>query len=444
METPKVIDIDAVIDSEAMSDLQKIAVACCCAVAIVDGFDSQLIGFLAPAIASSLHVGIRSFGPMFSAGLMGLMIGALVMGPLGDRVGRKRVLISATLFFGVTGGLTGLVQSVDQLMISRFLTGLGLGGAMPNIMALATEYAPKRHRHVVIGLVSASFPTGAMISGLVASVLLDDVGWHVIFYIGGSAAIVLSLMLCVVMPESVRYLSLNASNQVRIRRIMARIWPASASLDVIFVSHNRQAGGSSVMHLFLSGRKVMTLSLWAAFFMNLLVLYFIVSWLPGLLRTEGMPISAGAIAIAAFSFGGILGSVAQGPLMRKWAPAPALIGEYAIFALAALLLTTLPLTPTLVNLLVFVMGCAIQGAQAGLNSLSAGAYPTSIRSTGVGWCLGVGRVGSIVGPLLGGLALNQGWSVQKIFASGIVPALCASIAISIIAAAHPHRQSKHT
>lgn len=439
------LDIDAVIDREAMSGLQKIAVACCCAVAIVDGFDSQLIGFLAPAIASSLHVGIKSFGPMFSAGLIGLMIGALVMGPLGDRIGRKRVLISATLFFGVMGGLTGLAQSVDQLMISRFLTGLGLGGAMPNLMALATEYAPKRHRHVVIGLVSASFPTGAMISGLVASVLLDDVGWRVIFYIGGLAAIVLSLILCVVMPESVRYLSLSTSNRVRIRQIMARIWPASESLDVVFVSHNRpEAGGSSLMDLFRSGRQVTTLSLWAAFFMNLLVLYFIVSWLPGLLRTEGMPISAGAIAIAAFSFGGILGSVVQGPLMRKWAPAPALIGEYAIFVLAAALLTTLPLTPTLVNLLVFVMGVAIQGAQAGINSLSAGAYPTSIRSTGVGWCLGVGRVGSIAGPLLGGLALNQGWSVQKIFASGIVPALCASIAIAIIAATSPHRQSRQT
>ena len=167
------VAVDTVIDRQTMSKLQKLAIASCCLIAVVDGFDSQLIGFLAPSIASTLDVNIKSFGPMFSAGLVGLMVGALIMGPLGDKVGRKRILLGATMLFGLLGGLTGMVRSLDQLVIARFLTGLGLGGAMPNLMALAAEYAPKRQSRLAIGLISASFPTGAMIAGLVASLFLE-------------------------------------------------------------------------------------------------------------------------------------------------------------------------------------------------------------------------------------------------------------------------------
>ncbi len=431
--------IDDIIDRAPLGNLQKSAVALCCLVGIFNGFDAQLIGFLAPSIADTLHVDVRSLGPMFSASFLGLMLGALIMGPLGDRWGRKRIIVGSTLLFGVLAGATGFIDSLNQLIAVRFLTGLGLGGVLPNLAALATEYVPARLSRIPVCLISAAIPAGAMVAGLTASALLPVWGWRSMFYVGGAAPIAVAALLAVRLPESVKFLASKPGNETRVRAIMARIWPAAASEGVRFEPPRTDAGKSvPVAELFRHGRATMTAMLWIATVMDLLMLYFVVSWLPVLLKSPSLPASAGVMAITLFSLGGIVGSLAQGPLMNGLRPTIVLLAEFIIFIGLAVAMALAPLSYALAAIVAFVIGWAIQGSQAGLTSYTANLYPTNVRSTALGWCLGVGLCGSIIGPALGGLALQAGWTTQEIFGSGAIPGLIAVAAVSVIAGQKKH------
>jgi len=234
MANATVHPVDDIIDRQPFSRFQIRTITLCSLVGIFDGFDTQSIGFLAPPIAEYLHADIRSFGAVFSASLFGIMIGTLGGGPLGDHWGRKWLLIWPAVLFGLLSCLTPLVGSREQLIVLRFITGLGLGAAFPNMFALTCEYAPKRLSRIPICVASATMPVGAMISGFVASAIMADWGWQSVFLIGGIAPLILAVVLVVWLPESVRFLSLNPSNQERIRAIMVHIWPAAASPDVRF------------------------------------------------------------------------------------------------------------------------------------------------------------------------------------------------------------------
>src|SRR5450631_1267406 len=226
--------VDEIIDSQPVGRLQIRVVILCCIIGTINGFDAQVIGFLAPSIAVSLNADVRTFGPMFSAGFIGLMIGAMTLGPFGDRKGRKPALLLSTLLFGVLTGLTGLVQTFHELIFLRFLTGVGLGGALPNVAALATEYFPQRLRRIPASLIGAAIPGGAMVSGLLATLFLPEWGWRSMFYLGGILPIVLCIVLLFALPESARYLSLDPANQEKVLRIMVKIWPGAASLRTNF------------------------------------------------------------------------------------------------------------------------------------------------------------------------------------------------------------------
>lgn len=439
LESASVHRIADIIDRAPLGNLQKRAIALCCLVGIFNGFDAQLIGFLAPSIADTLHVDVRSLGPMFSASFLGLMLGALIMGPLGDRWGRKRIIVGSTLLFGLLAGMTGFVENLNQLIAIRFLTGLGLGGVLPNLAALATEYVPERLSRIPVCLISAAIPAGAMISGITASALLPVWGWRSMFYVGGVAPIAVAALLAALLPESVKFLASKAGNELRVRAILVRIWPGAAGQDVRFEPPPREAAKSApVTELFRRGRATITSMLWIATVMDLLMLYFVVSWLPVLLKSSLLPSTAGVMAITLFSLGGIVGSLAQGPLMNALRPSFVLLAEFVIFVALAAVMAVAPMSYLLAAVVSFVIGWAIQGSQAGLTSYTATLYPTAIRSTALGWCLGVGLCGSIVGPALGGLALQAGWTTQQIFGSGAVPGLIAVLAVGVIA-----RQRKH-
>jgi AAHS family 4-hydroxybenzoate transporter-like MFS transporter len=434
MAAVRTYQVDEIIDSQPVGSLQVRTVALCCCVAALNGYDGQLVGFLAPSMAADLHVDVRSFGPMFAAGFLGLMMGAMSMGPLGDRLGRRPALLISTIVFGVLAGLTGFVHSLNELVLARFLTGLGLGGALPNVAALATEYMPKRLNRIPASLIGAAIPAGAMGAGLIATVIVPGWGWRAMFYLGGLMPLMLAAVLAVALPESARYLSLDSAKQGQVRRIMAKIWPDAARLNAHFDAPPRIAeSGGSVFELFRHGRATVTSMLWLINIMSFMVLYFIVSWMPSLLKAASLPVSAGITSITAFSFGGIVGSLAEGPLMNRFSPERLLFAEYIAFAMLVGILAAAPLSLGLVAMLSFVMGVTIQAAQAGLIIFAVTLYPTEIRSTGAGWSVAVGIVGSIIGPLLGGAAMLAGWSAQAIFASGAVPALCACGAVGVIA-----------
>lgn len=426
--------VDEIIDSQPVGWLQLRVVSLCCIIGAINGFDAQVIGFLAPSIAVSLHADVRTFGPMFSAGFVGLMIGAMTLGPFGDRKGRKPALLLSTLLFGVLAGLTGFVQTFHELIFLRFLTGVGLGGALPNVAALATEYFPARLRRIPPSLIGAAIPAGAMVSGLLATIFLPEWGWRSMFYLGGIMPIALCLVLFFALPESARYLSLDGANQEKVRSIMVKIWPDAADPRAYFRAPSRTIHtGGSALELFRGGRALITAMLWVTNVMSFMVLYFIISWLPSLLQAAALPVSAGIMSITVFSLGGIVGSLAEGPLMNRFRPAIVLLVEFMVFAVLVVFLAAAPLSLGLVAVISFGLGLSIQAAQAGLLIFAVTLYPIEIRSTGAGWSVAVGIVGSIIGPLLGGFAMLAGWSAQEIFLAGAVPALCAAGAVAVIA-----------
>jgi AAHS family 4-hydroxybenzoate transporter-like MFS transporter len=415
------------IDQRPMGRYQIWTMALCGMVIVLDGFDTQSIGFLAPSMAETLRVPVKTFGPIFAAALVGLMISSMLSGPIADRWGRKWPIVTCTLIFGTFAMLSGRSTSFNQLLAFRFLTGLGLGGAMSNSVALMSEYAPKRLLSVVVGMLFCGMPAGAVLATRVSVVMLPRWGWQSVFYAGGVLPLSLALALIVVLPESVRYLEVSGANERKISRILARISPELGELPISRSENQDQRRNAPVVNLFTEGRAAGTILLWIPYFMNLLILYFVVFWLPALLRQSGKPVSAGVTAVMLFSIGGIAGSFVEGTFMNLWGAFPVLLTE---FLCTTLLIGSMAYSNSfpLTMVITFVLGFVVQGAQGGLSAVAATFYPISIRSTGIGWCLGVGRIGSIVGPMLGGMMLKLDWSPREILLAGAIPALCAAAA----------------
>jgi MFS transporter, AAHS family, 4-hydroxybenzoate transporter len=419
--------IGEIIDRRPMGGYQIWTMALCGMVIVLDGFDTQSIGFLAPSMAESLHIPIKNFGPIFVFALIGLMISSMLSGPIADLWGRKWPIVCCTAIFGLFAMFTSRCTTFNQLLACRALTGLGLGGALSNSVALMSEYAPKRLLAVIVSMMFCGMPAGAVLATRVGAVMLPRWGWQSVFYAGGVLPLTLAVLLIAILPESVRYLEVSGANERKISRILARVAPDLAGSSLSRAQHQDSRRKAPVVHLFTEGRAAGTILLWIPFFMNLLMLYFIIFWLPALLRQTGKPVSAGLTAIMLFSVGGIAGSAIEGNLMNRWGQLAVLLAEFLCTTVLIAFLaysTSFPLMMTIT----FILGFVVQGAQGGLSAVSATFYPTSIRSTGIGWCLGVGRIGSIVGPMLGGVMLKLDWSPREILLAGAIPALCAAAA----------------
>jgi AAHS family 4-hydroxybenzoate transporter-like MFS transporter len=420
-----------IIDNSPISRFQVRTFLLCGMVLFADGFDAQTIGFLAPSIADGTGIPIDTFGPIFSASLVGLMIAAMLAGPVADRWGRKWPIIFSTMTLAVFSILTAHATSFNQLLVYRFLTGLGLGGALPNVVALSSEYAPKRLMAVLVAVLFCGLPLGGFICGMLSSAMLPVWGWESVFYVGGILPLALSALLIMSLPESVQFLSQRGDDPRRITKLLTPIAPElTASEDAVSLSppDNRNEGGS-VKSLFTEGRAAGTIHLWIPNFMNLLLMYVIVNWLPALLRAAGMSVSDGVTATSFFSLGGILGTLSEGFLIKIGGPCRILLTQ---FGLCGLLIVSIAMTAdswAIVVILAFLLGFLVIGAQAGLNVLAAQFYPTFIRSTGVGWALGMGRIGSIVGPVLAGILLAREWQPWQVLLAGAIPALLALVSI---------------
>jgi len=425
------VTIGDLIDQRPLSNFQIWTIALCTIVLTLDGFDSLTVNFLATSIARTTGIPVHSFGPIFSASLFGLMIAALATGPIADRWGRKWPVILGTLSFAVFSLLTPQAHTYREFLVLRFLTGLGLGGAMPNVVALASEYSPKRLISVVVSILFCGMPLGGAICGLLSAEMIRTWGWQWVFYIGGIIPLVIAILLIAMLPESVQFLVVRGKNPAKIRRTLGKVAPqfASSGAEIYVPTDEQRRKGVPVKYLFTEGRALGTVLLWFPYFINLMLIYFISSWLPALLNEAGMTASAAVIATVFFDLGGLVACLGQGFLMNQLGAARTLILEYALAAIFVGALGVLPRHVVLVAFLAFASGLVVIGAQAGLNALAARFYPTSVRSTGVGWALGVGRFGSIVGPLVGGMLLGIGWSSRGLLLAAAGFALSAWLAI---------------
>ncbi len=439
MQTPGSIDVTRVIDEARFGRSQLSVAVLCTAVAMLDGFDTQSVSFVVPVIAGLWRVPMAAFGAVFAAGLLGLTIGAFLFGPLGDRFGRKVVLLACTSLFGVFTLATALAGSLGALLALRVLAGVGLGGAMPNIIAMTSEYAPRRIRATTVAVMFCGFPLGATLGGFLAAWMIPRLGWQSVFWVGGVLPALLVPVLALAMPESIRFLVARGHDPARVARILARVDPSRPwrpSEDRYHLPEV-QVGGFSGRHLFTQGRARVTSMLWTAYFSNLLVMYFLVNWLPALFKRAGLTMSAAIITAAMLNLGGVFGGVVFGRMIDRMRPYAVLAAAYAF---AALCIAAMALAGTDLYVLVpsvFCAGIGVVGAQIGMNAVSAGVYPTALRSTGVGWALGVGRVGSIIGPTVGAALLALGWQAREILLAAAGPAVIAAIAVFALGRLRP-------
>ncbi len=427
-------DADSSIDALPLRRFHIHVILLCAIIAILDGFDTQSVAYVAPRIAEEWGLPVSAFGPIFAAGLFGLMVGAMMLGPLADRIGRKKVILICVFSFGLFALLTATAESIGALLVLRFLTGIGLGGAMPNIIALVSEYAPARYRTTMVTIMFCGFPLGSTLGGFAAVPLIEFAGWPAIFIIGGIAPLFLLPILARSLPESIRFLATHNPTDARIEVILKRLGASITARDFICTTPDVAPKQPSfpVAALFADGRARSTMLIWTSFFMNLLVMYFLINWLPALMRAQGAPLDIAILSTALLNLGGVLGGVMLGRLMDKGRPHRTLAVAYASSALFIGLCAATGNQFTLAMVFSFFAGIGMVGGQICLNAITAASYPTTMRATGIGWALGFGRIGSVVGPVMGGFLLGIGWLPHALLALAVIPTLAAALAVHLL------------
>ena len=426
----EVINVGRFIDDRPLSRFQIRTICLCALVVGLDGFDAQALGFVAPALAKDWHLPGGALGPVFGASLFGVMIGSFLFGALADYFGRKWLVIAGVLVFALGTLATCGATNVSELLILRFVTGLGLGGVLPNTIALTGEYAPQRRRTLLIMLMFMTVSLGSAIGGFAAAKLIPAYGWQVVFVIGGTLPLFLCPLLIIWLPESLSMLALDGRKNDKVRNLLERIDRSVAlTKDTRFTIVEESGKGFLLPQLFANNRLVPTLLLWVMFFMNMLDIYFLNSWLPTLTHGVGLDVQA-AIAIGvAFQVGGMIGTVALGLMIERLGFHRVLFTTYiAGFASIVTIGLAGASLPILVPA-VFIAGVAVIGGQIGCNAYAARVYPTYIRATGIGWALGIGRLGSILGATVGGLMLASQWTIPSLFQASAVPQLCSAAVI---------------
>jgi MFS transporter, AAHS family, 4-hydroxybenzoate transporter len=434
MARATVLEVGRFIDEQPYSRFQLLTAAMCSALVFTDGFDTQSMGFVAPALVAQLHVTRAALGPILSSGLFGMMVGALVFGPLADRFGRKPIIVISVFLFGILSLLTATATTAQEILIYRFLTGLGLGGAMPNAIALTGEYTPKRFRATGIMTMFVGFTLGGASGGFVAAGLISRFGWQSVFIVGGVCPCIVALAAMAFMPESIRFLVLKGGQERRVTQYLSRIAPrAGISPGVAFEVAEERSPGFVVKQLFTEGRGAVTLLLWVMFFMNLLDLYFLIGWLPTVMSDAGVAVQTAILIASLFQLGGVTGNLVLGRVIDRTMSFRVLGFLYLFSALCIFFIGGAGGSVPLLVVTVFVTGLACLGSQSSSNALTSTYYPTAIRSTGLGWALGIGRIGSIVGPILGGLLLTITPETRRVFWAAAIPPLIATAAAFLAA-----------
>ena len=433
MPTGPAFNVSELIDGRPVGAFQVRIIALCTLVALLDGLDLQSIGLAAPGIMADLHFPPAALGVVFSAALAGLALGAFVFGLLADLVGRKPVLIGATACFGVFTIATAFAPSYGVLVALRFLAGLGLGGAMPSFISLTSEYAPRRLRAVIVAFLWAGFPLGGFVGGLLAAWIIPAFGWHSVFWVGGVTPLIVCAVLVLALPESISFLVAAAAPAEQISSLLRKVFPAATvPADATFVLNEERAEGAPVVQLFAMGRTAGTILLWISFFIAFMTLVTNSAWAPTLLKREGIGIADASIAMAMFNLGSVIATLFAGWLIVRAGASVILPIVMIGSAISTALIGYAAHSVGTVTLLEGLLGVFMGGGSSGLIALAAIYYPTAIRSTGVGWAMGMGRVGSFTGPLVVASLVGLGMSTERIFVAIGVPALVAAVTTAIV------------
>ncbi|APT58940.1 4-hydroxybenzoate transporter [Roseomonas gilardii] len=438
MQPGRETDIQDFLDAQPFSPFQRIIFALCFTIVLLDGFDTAAIGYIAPSLIAEWGVSRPALAPVLSAALFGLAAGALAAGPLADRFGRKAVLTGSVLVFGIACLMSGYAGSLDMLVVWRFLTGLGLGAAMPNAVTLMSEFCPRGRRATIVNAMFCGFPLGAAFGGFLAAWMIPLWGWRSVLHLGGVVPLLLAVLLLLLLPESVRYMLAKGAPAERVRAVLRRI---SASADQVgrFVNletQQAQAGKGGIGTILSSRFLVGTVMLWIAYFMGLVIFYALVNWMPVLFGDAGMRPATAAMISALFPLGGI-GAIFFGWLMDRFNGNSIIAIGFLLTAISIAAIGQVTGNPLLLVLAVLVAGTLMNTAQSSLPALAAGFYPTQGRATGVAWMLGLGRFGGIAGSFLVAELSRHQLSLGSLFLVLAVPGLIAAAALTVKRLAHP-------
>lgn len=417
------------INANPLSRLQIMVVALCFLTVAVDGFDTAVIGFVAPPIAGEWQLQPGNLAALFGAALFGSIVGSAIFGPICDLIGRAKTLVIATLLFGLLTATAGFAHSLTHLIALRFLAGIGLGGVLPCAIALTSEFAPERTRSALINAMFCGYTLGAASSGFIAAWLIPAYGWRLVFIAGGVFPILIAAISFFVLPESLNFLVTKGRSRTEIRRIVDLIAPGQTTPDWI-PAPEQAATGTPATELFAARPVSGTLLLWLTAFCGLMSIYLLNSWMPLLLTQKGYSIGQASVIGAMFQVGGTLGAIVLGFVMDRTRPnrVIAVASLMAGFFLCAI--GWVSAQPVLLGGALFCTGICIPGAQVGSSAYAAGWYPTRVRATGISWMSGLGRVGSLIGSVGGGVLVSQGLGIGGILGLLAIPMTIAAFAMA--------------
>ena len=427
------LDVQAFINAKPLSTYQWRVVLLCFLIVFLDGLDTAAMGFIAPALSQEWGIDRASLGPVMSAALIGMVFGALGSGPLADRFGRKVVLVVAVFLFGAFSLMSAYSSNIDQLLVLRLLTGLGLGAAMPNATTLLSEYTPERLKSLLVTSMFCGFNLGMACGGFVSAKMIPVLGWHSLLMLGGILPLVLAAVLLFSLPESARFLVVRNRGVERIRKVLSPIAPVDVAMATGFsVPEQNVVQSRNVLKVIFSGTySAGTLLLWLTYFMGLVIVYLLTSWLPTLMRDSGASMEQSAFIGALFQFGGVLSAVGVGWVMDRFNPHKVIGIAYLLAGVFAWLVGQSLGNVAVLATLVLLAGMCINGAQSAMPSLAARFYPTQGRATGVSWMLGIGRFGAILGAWAGATLLGLGWNFEQVLTALVIPAALAAVAVLI-------------
>jgi AAHS family 4-hydroxybenzoate transporter-like MFS transporter len=420
--------VEEALETQPFGALQLRVVLLCALVQAFDGFDLGTIGMAAPSLSKAWGVAPPLFTTAFVMSSVGILVGAL-LSSLGDRFGRKPLLIISVAFIGIFSVASAVAWSIPSITVMRFMTGLGIGVAMPVTVALTSDYSPIQRRGTLIMLMFSGNMLGGFLGGQLVAQILPIFGWKSIFLAGGIPPLLLIPLLAMFLPESPRFLIAHRVDAPATRDILRRlnVDPQVAASKMVDV-----AKGNPVAQLFAGGLEISTILLWIAFFANLLNLYLFSYWMPTVLTLSGLTPETAVFCASMFPLGGILSTLLLGPMIDKFGAPRVLACSFASGVIFILIVGLYSLPAPYIMIPILGAGAAIIGSQVGANAMAAGIYPARIRSTGVGWALGIGRFGGIAGPALGGALLAYGLPPKEIFLCACGPAVIAALATILL------------
>lgn len=416
------------LENQRFGGLQFRVALLCSLVQALDGYDISAIGMAVPSLTHAWNVPGKAFAITFVMSSVGILFGALGSGPAADRLGRKPVLLVSTAVIGIFSLASALAGSIDQMVVYRFLTGVGIGGIMAVTVGLTSDYCSQKYRATVIMMMFMGNPLGGFVGGQIVAQLLPIFGWQCIFVVGGAFPLLLLPILAIWLPESPRFLIARGAKSARAAAVLSRLDLSHSTgpqgVDV--------AAGNPVAMLFSPGYGGRTVLLWILYFANLLDIYLLVYWMPEVLHLGGMTPPQAVFAASLGGLGSVISTAYLGPLVVRFGSdrVIALNLLSGVVFIGALALVSMPYWLTLIAIL--GSGAATIGSMLGINGYCAILYPARMRTTGSGWALGIGRLGGIAGPAVGGFMLSLGWPPPQIFLSACAVSVIAAVAIAIL------------